>query len=200
MYSSSVVTTYSIPSILTRATPQDLTIQEKEKTILDAFKETGYFTTYFANQNSPYPITRRLINVADENKINFFDVNVKDYYDGAILPDFKSALSTTPNKKFILIHTLGSHFRYTNRYPKEFEVFKPVMNEYGYSELNFENREKVINAYDNSVLYTDFFLSQLIESLKIKNKNAVLLYLSDHGENLFDNKLKIFGHGTVNPT
>ncbi|MDG4951289.1 sulfatase-like hydrolase/transferase [Weeksellaceae bacterium KMM 9724] len=50
------------------------------------------------------------------------------------------------------------------------------------------------------MLYTDFFLSQLIESLKIKNKNAVLLYLSDHGENLFDNKLKIFGHGTVNPT
>jgi len=74
------------------------------------------------------------------------------------------------------------------------------MEEFGYNELNFENRNKVLNAYDNSILYTDFFLGQLINQLEHTHKKAVLLYLSDHGENLFDDDNKIFGHGTANPT
>lgn len=74
--------------ILTRATPKDLSVQNKEKTVLDAFKEAGFYTAWFANQNSDYPVTRRLIDVSDVNKINFFDVNVKNFYDGMILVDF----------------------------------------------------------------------------------------------------------------
>lgn len=200
VYSGAVVTTYSVPMILTRATPKDLSVQNKEKTVLDAFKEAGFYTVWFANQNSDYPVTRRLIDVSDVKKINFFDVNVKNFYDGMIFADFEDVIKNRGSKKFILVHSLGSHFRYTNRYPKEFEVFKPVMEEFGYNELNFENRNKVLNAYDNSILYTDFFLSQLITQLEHTHKKAVLLYLSDHGENLFDDDNKIFGHGTANPT
>lgn len=199
VYSGAVVTTYSVPMILTRSTPKDLSVQNKEKTVLDAFKEAGFYTAWFANQNSDYPVTRRLIDVSDVSKIKFFDVNVKNFYDGMMLDDFQDVIKAG-GKKFILVHSLGSHFRYTNRYPKEFEVFKPVMDEFGYNELNFENRNKVLNAYDNSILYTDFFLSQLISQLELTNKNAVLLYLSDHGENLFDDDNKTFGHGTANPT
>lgn len=200
VYSGAVVTTYSVPMILTRATPHDLSIQNKEKTVLDAFKEAGFYTAWFANQNSDYPVTRRLIDVADKTKVNFFDVNVKNFYDGNIIADYEHVIKNGEGKNFILIHSLGSHFRYTNRYPKEFEVFKPVMEEFGYNELNFENRNKVLNAYDNSILYTDFFLNQLIDQLRQTHKKAVLLYLSDHGENLFDDDNKIFGHGTANPT
>lgn len=200
VYSGAVVTTYSVPMILTRATPHDLSIQNKEKTVLDAFKEAGFYTAWFANQNSDYPVTRRLIDVADNAKVNFFDVNAKNFFDGLMLPDFEQAVKSEKKKKFILIHSLGSHFRYTNRYPKEFEKFKPVMDEFGYNELNFENRNKVLNAYDNSILYTDFFLNQLIDQLRQTHKKALLLYLSDHGENLFDDDNKIFGHGTANPT
>lgn len=200
VYSGSVVTTYSVPMILTRATPQNLSIQHQEKTILDAFQEAGFFTAWFANQNSNYPVTRRLTSVADFSKINYFDVQVKDYYDTDIMPDFNRILNENSKKKFVAIHSLGSHFRYTNRYPKEFERFQPVMEEFGYGELNYENQPKVLNAFDNSILYTDYFLSQLISELNKTGQSAVLLYLSDHGENLFDDENKIFGHGTANPT
>lgn len=200
VYSGANVTTYSVPMILTRSTPQDLSIQNKEKTVLDAFQEAGFYTAWFANQNSNYPITRRLTTVADKSFTNFFDVQVKDFFDADILPDFEEILNEKSNKKFIIIHTLGSHFRYTNRYPAEFEKFKPVMNDSGYGDFDYANKEKIINSYDNSILYTDYFLAQTLDYLKKQNKNTVLLYISDHGENLFDDENKLIGHGSTRPT
>lgn len=200
VYSGANVTTYSVPMMITRSTPEDLNVQNKEKSILDAFQEAGFYTAWFANQNSNYPVTRRLSTVADKSFTNLFDVQVKDFFDGDILPEFQLAINEKSNKKFIIIHTLGSHFRFTSRYPKAFEKFKPVMQESGYNDLSSANKEKVVNSYDNSILYTDYFLSEIIRKLNQTSSNTVLLYLSDHGENLFDDENQLFGHGTEKPT
>ena len=70
----------------------------------------------------------------------------------------------------------------------------------GYKNLGFEDRQKIVNSYDNTILYTDFFLGSLISKLDRINKDAVLLFVADHGENLYDDNRKYFAHGTEVPT
>ena len=87
------------------------------------------------------------------------------------------------NNLFIVIQLLGSHgARYDLRYPKDFEKFVPVcMND----ELRKCDKERIFNAYDNSLIYTDFVVAQIIKMLQYSHaKDATLWYISDHGESL----------------
>lgn len=84
----------------------------------------------------------------------------------------------------IVLHQMGNHGpEYYRRYPKEFERFKPACQS---GELNTCTQEEVDNAYDNAILYTDYFLSQVIEFLKKYDNTheTAMLYVSDHGESL----------------
>lgn len=93
----------------------------------------------------------------------------------------------------IVLHQMGNHGpAYYKRYPKEFEVFKPVCQT---SELAKCTNEEITNAYDNAILYTDYFLSKVIELLKANNGkfNTAMLYVSDHGESLGENGIYLHG-------
>jgi lipid A ethanolaminephosphotransferase len=93
----------------------------------------------------------------------------------------------------IVFHQAGSHGpAYSERYPKAFEVFKPVC--YG-KELSRCAREEVVNAYDNSLLYTDHNVARQIDLLKsaAASVDALLLYVSDHGESLGEKGLYLHG-------
>lgn len=93
----------------------------------------------------------------------------------------------------IVLHQMGNHGpAYYKRYPKSFEQFNPVCKT---SQLEKCTREEIGNAYDNAILYTDYFLSKVIELLK---KNSVefetaMIYMSDHGESLGENGLYLHG-------
>ena len=92
----------------------------------------------------------------------------------------------------IILHTSTSHGpKYADKYPEEFEVFKPVAT-------NVEESEKdlslLVNAYDNTILYTDFLLNGLIDTLRSMDQwHSAMIFVSDHGESLGENK--IFMHG-----
>lgn len=93
----------------------------------------------------------------------------------------------------VVLHQQGSHGpRYYQRYPASFERFSPVCRSV---ELSRCEPQSLVNAYDNSLLYTDYLLGQLIEQLKAFPQRPVLLmYLSDHGESLGEYGLYL--HGT----
>lgn len=94
---------------------------------------------------------------------------------------------------FIVLHQMGNHGpAYYKRYPKQFEVFKPVCQT---SELEECTNEEIVNAYDNAILYTDYFLSKVITLLKnnSENFNTAMLYVSDHGESLGENGIYLHG-------
>lgn len=116
-------------------------------------------------------------------------------YDGELLELFNKVVGSNKNSVMIVLHTMGSHYPYQNRYPKEFELFKPATQKNRHIALNQKQRETILNNYDNSILYTDFFLSELIASIKRTSQPAVLVYVSDHGENLFDDASIGFGRG-----
>lgn len=93
----------------------------------------------------------------------------------------------------IVLHQMGNHGpAYYKRYPKEFEKFKPTCQT---NELKDCSLDELTNAYDNAILYTDYFLSQTIDLLE-KNDGkfeTAMLYLSDHGESLGENGLYLHG-------
>ena len=74
------------------------------------------------------------------------------------------------------------------------------MEDTGYNNLDINYKNEIINSYDNSILYTDYFLNLLIKNLSQKKQKTVLIYVSDHGENLYDNEKKFLAHGSANPT
>ncbi|CAF0761432.1 unnamed protein product [Didymodactylos carnosus] len=112
-------------------------------------------------------------------------------YDGKMLPYIEQFLGDSKGKKLIVVHTSGSHWNYSARYPKEFQKFTPGCNKVAKSDPSTCTIEGLINDYDNSILYTDFFLFSLVELLK--NNNGFLIYVSDHAESLGENGY--YGHG-----
>lgn len=94
---------------------------------------------------------------------------------------------------FIVLHQMGNHGpAYYKRYPAEFEKFKPVCKT---NELEKCSNEEINNAYDNAILYTDYFLSKVIELLKENSHNfgTSMFYVSDHGESLGENGVYLHG-------
>ena len=114
-------------------------------------------------------------------------------YDAILIKGLRERIeSSKKNKVLIVLHTSTSHGpKYADKYPKEFEVYKPVAK-------NVEEGEKnvgmLINAYDNTIRYTDFLLDSLINTLRaMEDWNSAMIFISDHGESLGENKM--FMHG-----
>ena len=109
-------------------------------------------------------------------------VNLQNYIDGQ-----------DGNDILIVMHTMGSHGpAYYKRYPKEFEVFKPICET---NQLNECSDTEISNAYDNTILYTDYFLSKVIGLLKRNSQmsDTAMFYVSDHGESLGEGGLYLHG-------
>ncbi len=105
---------------------------------------------------------------------------------------FIASLISHKNKVLVVVHTSTSHGpNYADKYPREFEVFKPVAKNVEEGEKNIS---LLINAYDNTIRYTDFLLNNLINTLQsMKDWNSAMIFISDHGESLGENKM--FMHG-----
>jgi len=114
-------------------------------------------------------------------------------HDEILLQGLRERIASSPKDKLLVVlHTSTSHGpKYVDKYPKRFEVFKPVA-------ANVEEGEKhldrLVNAYDNTICYTDFLLDSLINMLRdMTDRHSALIFISDHGESLGENK--IFMHG-----
>ncbi|MFT6638832.1 MAG: lipid A ethanolaminephosphotransferase [Flavobacterium sp.] len=114
-------------------------------------------------------------------------------YDEVLLTELKEQIVTSKkNKILIILHTSTSHGpTYNKKYPPQFEVFKPVCKSV---ELANCSKTELINAYDNTILYTDYILSNVIEDLKqLKEYKSTMIFVSDHGESLGEKNLYMHG-------
>jgi lipid A ethanolaminephosphotransferase len=115
-------------------------------------------------------------------------------FDGLLLSGLKQRIeSSTKDKIFVVLHTKGSHGpSYFSRYTKDYERFKPVCKSV---ELNKCTQQELQNAYDNTILYTDYFLDKTITLLsELEGVPSTLMYISDHGESL--GEFGLYLHGT----
>ena len=202
----------SVPMLLSAASAEDFERLFHEKGILAAFKEAGFHTVFISNQLPNHSFIDFLGEQADEHYfLKKEDASQGNHYDedllqklDEILPlaDASSSAHYRYRKLFVVLHSYGSHFNYQERYPRSFAYFKPDSR----SEAKSENRRDLLNAYDNTIRYTDNILHGIIERLQkwegVQTKTdgvydqptSAMLYTSDHGENIFDDERSLFLH------
>lgn len=199
VYSEANETRTALPILLTRATAQNFKVFTKEKSIIDAFDEAGFSTYWIANQSVGNDFIQRVVKKTKEHFFVTKESDSSDNLDEKLWIYLDKVLAKNERRQFIVIHTMGSHYRYDNRYSKKFKKFQPDSeNSFGYGLIDKRNKDKQINSYDNSILYTDYFLANTIARINKKGAVSSLLYISDHGENLFENGQVL--HGSVTPT
>ena len=181
----------SLPFILTRIPAGSrLYGPPTERSVVSAFREAGYRTWWISNQQPARgdAVVSYFAGEADAAKfINTASYAQQGLYDESLLPELKTALSDPAPHRFIVLHTLGSHWSYHLRYPKGFDRYQPSM-------------VGVINSYDNSILYTDTVLAEIIETMRHEDDDSVVLYVSDHGQTLSEGACRYSGHGIMSAT
>ena len=204
----------SVPMLLSAASAEDFERLFHEKGILAAFKEAGFHTVFISNQLPNHSFIDFLGEQADEHYfLKKEDASQGNHYDEDLLQKLDEILPLADasssahyhyryRKLFVVLHSYGSHFNYQERYPRSFAYFKPDSR----SEAKSENRRDLLNAYDNTIRYTDYILHGIIERLQkwegVQTKTdgvydqptSAMLYTSDHGENIFDDERCLFLH------
>lgn len=188
----------SVPMLLSASSAEDYGRIYKEKSIITAFKEAGFRTSYFSNQRYNRSFIDLFGSEADVNvykKENVPDsANVSD--DTLLELVAQELANKDVKKKFIVLHTYGSHFNYQERYPASDAFFKPD----SVTSAKPKYRDILINAYDNSIRYTDDFIYKVINMAKEQGGLSAVLYTSDHGEDIFDDDRNLFLHASPLPS
>jgi len=169
-----VSTAQSVPLMITRK-PVASTELWGERSIVAAFREAGFGTWWISNQQTAGIHDLQIASYAREAEhvvwANVTEFQSRGVEDGALLAPVRQALAAPNAQKFIVVHLMGSHFKYDERYPPAAAYFKGAQGE-----------QAQIDAYDNSIRFTDFVLDALMAQLDASGVPAVLVYASDHGQ------------------
>ena len=194
-YSCGTATALSVPCMFSRMNREqyDADKASSQENLMDVLKHAGVNILWRDNNSGCKGVCNR---VPNELPAQFSDPGLcKDgeCHDEAMLGGLERYLEKTGGTTIIVLHQLGSHGpAYYKRYPASFEQFRPVCRS---SELQTCRPEDIVNAYDNSIRYTDHFLARVIDLLKSQQDrfNGGMLYLSDHGESLGENGVYLHG-------
>ncbi|MBS3739187.1 sulfatase-like hydrolase/transferase [Mesohalobacter halotolerans] len=172
---------------------------DKDFSIIQMMNQAGFKTFWLSNQR-PIGQYESLVTLIARSSDKYITKNTASDgtitpYDEVLLPAFKKALNHNAAKKFIVLHPLGTHLLYSDRYPEKFNTFD------GKSPSNFDHPQahQRSNAYDNAVLYHDFFLKQVFKEIAKIDHSSYILYFSDHGDEVYES-IDFSGHAEENPT
>lgn len=186
----------SVPAMLSNCCFKEEDIN-KETTLLSVLTKLGFHTSWIGTQTlMKYLRNHNTETFYEETSITLIPggstLYLPNAHDEVMFPYIFDMLQKEP-KQLMVIHTSGSHWNYASRYPETFDRFKPSLtaNKATFIDPPSCSKEELINSYDNSILYTDYIISEVIK--KVKDKNAFVLYVSDHGESLGENGL--YAHG-----
>jgi glucan phosphoethanolaminetransferase (alkaline phosphatase superfamily) len=208
------LTSQAVPIILTGRMPSAGEIAPlRSLGLVEAFRLAGFHTAWISNQeadtDSLSVVNAFAANAGEKIFLNGSPSVIQSpsdirHYDGELLSPLNRILQTNTGKLFVVVHLIGSHRPYLNRYPPEFEIWpvepraKKVMivwiAPYGANE-----RTQFNHAYLNSILYTDFVLDEIIRAVSTTGRMASVVYLADHGENQPDAPVLPAMHGTNTP-
>lgn len=170
--------------------------------LMNIMKQAGYKTWWITNQQTLSGRNTLLASFAEQTDEQVYLNQARSQnaysHDGNVLDPFARILADKAERKFIVVHLLGTHVVYEYRYPPEFGVFR---DRGGLPGWVTDKQLALINHYDNAVLYNDHVVASLIERLKAGGGRSMLLYFSDHGEDVFDSPGHAFmGRNEARPT
>lgn len=194
--SQSNTTHKSVPILLSLADAEDYTILYRTKGIMQAFREAGYHTAFISNQQRNHSFIDFLGEQADYC-LFLHDSLSRNADDIELLKPLRQQIKQNRGKRtFIVLHTYGSHFSYADRYPKAMRHFTPDH----YDGAKAKYRLQLVNAYDNTIVHTDFLIGKVISTLSSGGGSAAMLFTSDHGEDIFDDQRHLFLHASPFPS
>ena len=173
---------------LTLADEQHPDLYLSKPSLIHLMKQAGYKTFWITNQQTMTKRNTMLTMFSKQADEQFYMNNDRNQssrqYDSSVFEPFKNVLNDPAEKKFIVIHLLGTHMKYELRYPEgeEYQRFKDKTG------VNFDldnDKLKVYNSYDNAVAFNDFVTTELFKLFKNSDPNGFILYFSDHGEEVY---------------
>ncbi len=193
MLTQSNTTHKSVPLILSSVRTDEHEELYRRKGLPELFNEAGFDTWFISNQSRQGAM---IDNLAHDARHLIYIRSPR--YDMQMLDEVRKVLEESRSQKLLIIlHCYGSHFSYHQRYPREFSYFKPDTD----VAITRQNREMLVNAYDNSIRYTDHFLAETIAYLRsLEDTSSALLYCADHGEDLIDDERDRFLHASPTTT
>jgi|AZIH01.1.fsa_nt_gi lipid A ethanolaminephosphotransferase len=195
-WSCGTSTALSVPCIFSVYGQSDFDQKKAEATenALDILARTGVNVLWLDNNSDSKGVADRVTYRDFKTPENNPDCNDGECRDTGMLADLKQYIDAHPNGDILIVlHQMGNHGpAYYKRYPKAFEKYTPVCQT---NQLEDCSKETISNAYDNATLYTDFFLSKVIDELRRHTDEfeTGLFYLSDHGESL--GEYDVYLHG-----
>jgi glucan phosphoethanolaminetransferase (alkaline phosphatase superfamily) len=186
VYTPYTTTASSLPRIIS-----DYSVNEKVKdtlnSLFDVFNNASFSTFWYGNQelersySSIVKTNKKVVLIDSLHSVLSFNKTLDENLIPPFLADFKNE-----SLGLFTLHMMGSHWWYENRYNENSRIYKPVIDSKHIPSLT---KEQLVNSYDNTIIYLDTFLNNLIRNIEDQTSPIILIYLSDHGEILGeDNK------------
>ena len=166
----------------------------------EVFRKAGYHVTFVTNQFEPkakeavYDFSGGFfLNDPELSQRQFDSRSTKTHrFDDGVLKEYDALNDPAIKHRLVILHLMGSHVDYRARYPKTRAVFKSQM--YDRPELS-DKQKQILAHYDNSLLYNDSIVAAVTQ--RFADKDAVVIYVPDHGEEIFDGQPYMYGrmHG-----
>ncbi|EJP8647369.1 kdo(2)-lipid A phosphoethanolamine 7''-transferase [Salmonella enterica] len=180
-YSCDTATKLSLRCMFVREGGADNNPQRtlKEQNVFAVLKQLGFSSDLYAMQSEMWFYSNTMAdNISYREQIGAEPRNRGKTVDDMLLIDeMQNSLAQNPEgKHLIILHTKGSHFNYTQRYPRSYAQWKPEC-------IGVDcTKAQMINSYDNSVTYVDHFITSVFDQLR--DKKAIVFYAADHGESI----------------
>ncbi len=193
---SSTSTAQNMPRLITFMTDEPEGKEWYEyPSLLQIFHSLGYHTYWLSNQeySGKWSNLSGILS-SDADVVKYVgSIDSEDHYlvryDDILIPEWQKAMTSSDSLQLVVLHLMGSHFQYSHRYSKSRQHISSddVRKNLPRKWLNNKKAE-IIADYDNSILFTDSILSVLIEGIRKEEKPTAMVYVSDHGENVYDDR------------
>ena len=201
-FASRPYTIEALQQILTFADQENPDLYLTRPSLMNIMKQAGYKTYWITNQQTLTKRNTMLTSFSEQMDEQVYLNNSRSQnsynFDGSVLEPFRKILDDGAERRFIIVHLLGTHMRYQYRYPPEYAFFNGRKD---LPEWVTDSQAPMINEYDNAVLYNDHVVAQLIGQLGAAGTDSLLTYFSDHGEDVYDSPNHDFiGRNEAKPT
>ena len=199
-FSCGTSTAISVPCIFSHLSRKDFDIDMRNaySNLLDFLKKANFNILWRENNSDCKGVCARIkTDNFTKNKIHKTLCNSRECFDEVMIDDLQNKINNNEfnaENNFIVLHQKGSHGpAYYLRYPENFEEYSPSCDSEYFNKCS---NEEIINAYNNTINYTSYFLNKTIEILQQNQKkyNVALIYVSDHGQSLGEKGMYL--HGT----
>ncbi|MDM1503169.1 phosphoethanolamine transferase [Myroides marinus] len=173
--SPSSFTNLAVTLLLSKQLPSnEFTIEKNSDNLIALANSSKVWSTYWLSSQENAGIYVNLFSMINSHAI-YKEWTKGSKYDEAILPLLTQRIKDENKKRLIFIHINGSHALVNERYPNTFMKFS-------------NNKKRFVNEYNNSILYTDYVLNEIIE--QVKDTKSIVIYVSDHGQSIMSDSYK----------